>query len=210
PNVVLVFADDLGIGDVGYNRLFAVGGAVHTPVLDQIAAQGTKLTRFYTNALCTPSRASLLTGRFASRTNMKNPDGEARSNKESRVLERSQLLPEVLKDMGYQTHMVGKWHLGQHERKFTPLGRGFDTYCGNLGGAADNFHHNCEILWNVNRMVFVVFSCTLWFNVQATYSEFYLANVYGQHSVEVIEAHDPGDGPLFLYTAFTAGHDPLQ
>lgn len=67
--------------------------------------------------------------------------------------EEEQLLPEVLKDMGYQTHMVGKWHLGQHERKFTPLGRGFDTYCGNLGGAADNFHHNCEILWNVNRMV---------------------------------------------------------
>lgn len=60
--------------------------------------------------------------------------------------EEEQLLPEILKDMGYQTHMVGKWHLGQHERKFTPLGRGFDTYCGNLGGAADHFHHNCEIL----------------------------------------------------------------
>lgn len=93
PNVVLVLADDVGIGDVGYNGLFAGGGAVHTPVLDELAAQGTKLTRFYTNALCTPSRASLLTGRFASRTNMKNPDGETRSNKESCVSERSLSLP---------------------------------------------------------------------------------------------------------------------
>lgn len=78
PNLVVILADDLGIGDVGYNSALALGGAVRTPVLDDIAAQGTKLTRFYSNALCTPSRVSLLTGRFASRTNMKNPDGETR------------------------------------------------------------------------------------------------------------------------------------
>lgn len=60
--------------------------------------------------------------------------------------EEEELLPEVLKNIGYQTHMVGKWHLGQYERKFHPVGRGFDSFCGNLGGSIDYFYHNSELL----------------------------------------------------------------
>lgn len=142
PNIVVVMADDLGVADVGYNADISTRGAVSTPVLDGLAKHGTKLTRFYTNALCTPSRASFITGRFASRTNMKSPvhlldSAQALNDQE-------ETLPEKLKELGYQTHMVGKWHLGNHERKYTPIGRGFDSFCGNLGGAADYFYRNCE------------------------------------------------------------------
>lgn len=59
--------------------------------------------------------------------------------------EDEELLPEILKDEGYQTHMVGKWHLGSHERKYSPLARGFDSHCGSLGGSIDYFYHNGQL-----------------------------------------------------------------
>lgn len=64
--------------------------------------------------------------------------------------EEEELLPEVLQSLGYQTHMVGKWHLGHYERKFHPVGRGFDSFCGNLGGNLDYFYHNCELVTQEN------------------------------------------------------------
>lgn len=145
PNVVFVFADDLGLADVGYNAALATKGSISTPVLDSLATDGTILTKFYAHAVCTPARVALMTGRFAPRTNMKSPIG---LGNEARALnEEEELLPEKMKELGYMAHMVGKWHLGSYERKFTPVGRGFDTYCGNLGGGTDFFYHNCELVY---------------------------------------------------------------
>lgn len=79
--------------------------------------------------------------RFPSRTNMKNPEYREFS---LALNEDEELLPEVLGNLGYQTHMVGKWHLGHYMRKFHPVGRGFESFCGNLGGNLDYFYHNCE------------------------------------------------------------------
>lgn len=72
---------------------------------------------------------------------MKNPfyAGTAKDLNED-----EELLPEVLKNLGYQTHMVGKWNLGHSERRFHPVGRGFDSFCGNLGGSMDYFYHSSE------------------------------------------------------------------
>ena len=72
---------------------------------------------------------------------MKNPEFAANAQY---LNEEEEILPEVLKNLGYQTHMVGKWHLGHSERRFHPVGRGFDSFCGNLAGWVDYFYHNCE------------------------------------------------------------------
>lgn len=72
---------------------------------------------------------------------MKNPSFSARAEA---LNEEEELLPEVLKNLGYQTHMVGKWHLGHFERRFHPVGRGFDSFCGNLAGSLDYFYHHGE------------------------------------------------------------------
>lgn len=141
PNVVVVLADDLGLADIGYNAALATRGAVSTPVLDHLSEMGTIFTRFYTNAAGTPARASLMTGRFAPRTNMKSPVGV--SDRATALNEEEELLPEKMKDLGYMTHMVGKWHLGFFERRFAPVARGFDTFCGQHGGATDYFYHHC-------------------------------------------------------------------
>lgn len=139
PNIILVFVDDMGLADIGYNADLATRGTMPTAVLDSVAAEGTIFTRFYSTNLCTPSRAALMTGRYPSRTNMKSP--AVFTDTAIALGEDEQLLPEILKDLGYQTHMVGKWNLGQYKREFTPVGRGFDSYCGNFGAQMDFFYH---------------------------------------------------------------------
>lgn len=140
--MVFVLADDLGLADIGYNAALATRGAVSTPVLDELSEMGTIFTRFYVNPVCTPTRAALMTGRFASRANIKSPIGL--SDRAIGLNKNEELLPEKMKDFGYMTHMVGKWHLGYFERKFVPVARGFDTFCGNLDGTTDFFYHNSK------------------------------------------------------------------
>lgn len=125
PNVVLVFADDLGYGDLG-----CYGSAVHrTPNLDRIAAEGMRFTDFYVAAnVCTPSRAALLTGCYAKRVDMQyrvnTPYSQHGLNPDEITL------AEILKPQGYATGMFGKWHLG-HQPEFLPTAQGFDEFKGN-------------------------------------------------------------------------------
>ena len=123
PNIVYIFADDLGYGD-----LSCYGAKdINTPNIDQIAKQGIKFTEFYSaSSVCSPSRAALLTGRYPQRMGINTvffpesftgiPDTEI-------------TIPEILKEKGYATGIVGKWHLGHHS-KYLPLQHGFDEYFG--------------------------------------------------------------------------------
>ena len=130
PNIVIIFADDLGYGDIG-----AFGAPnIRTPRLDAIAAEGQKWTSFYVQPVCSPSRAALLTGRLPVRNGMFGvPAGTApkvfRDNAAAGLPAEELTIAEVLKSRGYATGMVGKWHLGQRP-EFLPMRQGFDSWFG--------------------------------------------------------------------------------
>ena len=123
PNIVYIFADDLGYGD-----LSCYGAKdINTPNIDQIAKQGIKFTEFYSaSSVCSPSRAALLTGRYPQRMGINTvffPESF------TGIPDKEMTIPEILKEKGYATGIVGKWHLGHHS-KYLPLQHGFDEYFG--------------------------------------------------------------------------------
>ncbi|MCB1224612.1 MAG: sulfatase-like hydrolase/transferase [Verrucomicrobiales bacterium] len=140
PNVVVLLSDDLGWKDIG-----CYGGPVKTPALDGLAAQGTRFTNYYAGcAVCSPSRATLLTGRHHIRTGVYSWIHD--ESQRSHLLEREVTLAEVLKANGYTTAHIGKWHLGLPTAKYdkpTPADHGFDHWFATWNNAEPS-HHNPE------------------------------------------------------------------
>ncbi len=123
PNIIVVLADDLGWGDVGLNG----ATMIKTPNIDRIGKEGVRLTSFYAGAnVCTPSRAALLTGRYAIRSGMQHV---IMPHSQDGLPQSEITVPELLKDAGYATGMVGKWHLG-HSDEYWPTSHGFDDFFG--------------------------------------------------------------------------------
>ena len=126
PHILIILADDLGWNDVGYH-----GSRIETPSIDRIAREGIELDRFYVQPTCSPTRAGLMTGKLPMRFGLYRPINKS-STRGVPLAER--LLPEYLDERGYQSFMVGKWHLGHHERGMLPNQRGFEHYYGSLTG----------------------------------------------------------------------------
>ena len=135
PNFLFILADDLGYADVG----FTGGKEIKTPNIDTLAAAGARLEQFYVQPLCSPTRASLMTGRYPMRYGMQV--GVLRPWEKRGLSLEERLLPKVLKEAGYTTAIVGKWHLGQSDRVHLPTARGFDHQYGHYSGAIDYFTH---------------------------------------------------------------------
>ena len=195
PNIVVFVSDDMGWWQPGFNG----GTEVETPHMDRLADEGVKLTQFYVQPVCAPTRASLFTGRYAWKTGMAgNPD----DRKDDGLLLDERTIAEALRDSSYATWLVGKWHAGHWGSERLPLQRGFDHHYGFYDGFIDSYKlvrpwrgwH--EILdWHRNgRPV-----------VESGYSTFLLA----EEASQLIERHD-GSRPFFLYVAFNAPHDPYQ
>lgn len=190
PNVLLIVADDLGWKDVGFH-----GSDIRTPTLDRLASEGVRLEQFYTLSMCTPSRAALLTGRYPFRYGLQT--GVIPTGAKYGLPTDERLLPQALKDAGYDTAIVGKWHLGHGDRKYWPRQRGFDYQYGPLIGEIDYFTHEAE-------------GTTDWYRNGAVLDEEgYSTILLGDDAVRRIDAQDPGR-PLFLYLAFNAAHTPYQ
>jgi len=126
PNIIVIVADDLGWADVGFHG----NQQIATPALDRLAAEGVQLDRFYTTPICSPTRAALMTGRDPMRLGVAYSTIMPWQN--NGVHPDETFLPELLQTAGYQTAMVGKWHLGHAQASYHPNSRGFDHFYGHL------------------------------------------------------------------------------
>ena len=201
PNIVMIVADDMGYQDVGFR-----GSDIQTPNLDKLAKSGVILENHYVMSVCAPTRASLMTGRHATRT------GFWRSNlnpaeKFGLSLDET-LLPEMLKRNGYSTYGVGKWHCGAHTWEHTPAKRGFDTFFGLFLGSQDYFtHRNERDDWLDLREDYLDGNGKLVDIIRSDLDGQYNTRLFSKKSVHMIKHHDKTK-PMFLYLAYTAPHIP--
>ncbi len=191
PNIVHIVADDLGWKDVGFNGCTDIT----TPNLDALAAGGARFTQFYVQPMCTPTRAALMTGRYPFRYGLQTlviPSVSAYG------LDTTEwLMPQCLKEAGYRTAIIGKWHLGHADRKWWPRQRGFDSQYGAIIGELDYFTHEEHGVMD-------------WFrDNEPVKEEGYTTTLLGRDAVRLIEGHDTST-PLYLYLTFNAPHTPYQ
>ncbi len=195
PNVIILFSDDAGYSDFGFQG----NGDYLTPNLDGLADQGIRFTNAYVSAsVCSPSRAGLMTGRYQQRFGHEyNLPGmeDAEVGPRQRGLPLSEItIADLLRREGYATGIIGKWHLGRHPR-FHPSERGFDEFFGMLKGSgpylpgtANGISSNFKVVDNPSLP--------------------YLTDAFGDEAVEFIERHSTE--PFFLFLSFNAPHTPLE
>ncbi len=201
PNIVLIMAEDMGYYDLG-----CYGGEIETPVLDSLAANGLRFTRFYNAARCCPTRASLLTGLYPHQAGMGKMVSSVSSSPapgpyQGFLNHECVTLAEALKPAGYATYMSGKWHVGEKPAHW-PRKRGFDRYWGLISGASSYY----ELLENDRMKRQIVLDDSLW----APPAEgFYMTDATTTFATDFLEDHDPAT-PFLLYVAYTAPHWPLH
>ncbi len=190
PNILYIVSDDQGWKDVGYH-----GSDIKTPEIDRLAAGGVRLEQFYAQPMCTPTRASLMTGRYPFRYGLQT--AVILSGQTYGLPTDEWLLPQALKETGYYTAIVGKWHLGHADPKYWPRQRGFDYQYGPMLGEIDYFTHEQRgvVDWYRNNKV--------------VKESGYSTTLLGNDAVNLIEKHD-ASRPLYLYLAFNAPHSPYQ
>lgn len=190
PNIVYIVADDLGWKDVGFH-----GADIKTPNIDELAQTGARLEQFYAQPMCTPTRAALMTGRYPFRYGLQT--AVIPSAHTFGLATDEWLLPQALKEVGYETAIIGKWHLGHADRKYWPRQRGFDYQYGPLIGEIDYFTHQQHGVLDWYR------------NNKPLKETGYSTALIGNEAVKLITAHDPAV-PLYLYLTFNAPHTPYQ
>lgn len=197
PNIVLIMADDLGYGDLScYGSDF-----INTPHIDALASSGIRFTDYHSNgAVCSPTRAALMTGRYPQRTGVEGVITAARHRDVGLPLDEV-TIAEVLKDAGYSTAMFGKWHLGYDIKRFGPLRQGFETFEGFVSGNVDYFN---KIDQQGHKDWYV--------GDELKHVDGYVTDLINDGAVDWIGEHvkENKDKPFFLYLAHGAPHYPLQ
>jgi arylsulfatase A-like enzyme len=203
PNVVLIMTDDAGYADTG-----SYGAAdIRTPNIDSLARDGVKLTDFYANAMsCSPTRAGLISGRYQQRYGIESPlpsPGVPGSDLGLPPLPHS--LPLLLKENGYATALIGKWHLG-YTREFSPRAHGFDLFFGHKSAAIDYYTHST--VRPGEGAQFADAQPDLWEGDALTQQDGYMTDLITRRSVEFINRN--AARPFFIDVAFNAPHSPFQ
>lgn len=193
PHIVIFVIDDLGYADVGFNG----GREIQTPAIDALAAEGTVLAAHYVQPVCSPTRAALLTGRYATRTGVYTI---VRPNARWGLPLGERTLADALRQAGYTTAITGKWHLGEYIPALRPTARGFDHQYGHYFGAIDYYLHNRD-------------GQVDWYRDDKPLSEDgYSTELIAAEASRLIAQHKPvaDSKPLFLYVPFNGVHAPLQ
>jgi len=209
-SIVVTVIDDLGWGDVGYNAPQELGRA--TPTIDRLAAQGVRMDRFYASPTCTASRAALMTGRYPMHLGLQ--DSVIHPSEPRGVPLEARFLSEKLKDLGYRSALVGKWHLGFHQRAYTPRARGFDTFFGILTGGGDHYSHETTSTFTPRGSAYkgrasVMSGANLWHDdvaVSGEHEGIHTTELYSSRAADLILE----EGPLFLMVSYQAVHAPVQ
>jgi len=215
PNVIIILADDMGFSDVG-----CYGGEIHTPNIDRLASQGVRFAQFYNMARCCPSRAALLTGLYPHQAGM----GAMNQNLgvpayQGELNDHCVTIPEVLKEFGYHTAMIGKWHLchlniarpGVPAKKLLnfetegdispskqnwPCNRGFEEHFGTIAGV-ESYYDPYSLVHNETV-------------IRLEGKDFYYTDFITDHAVKLIDRYAAEKKPYFMYVAYTAPHWPMQ
>jgi arylsulfatase A-like enzyme len=195
PNIICIFVDDLGFGDLSCQ------GAtdMETPYIDNFASQSMSCTNFYANCtVCSPSRASLLTGRYPDLVGVPGVIRQNEINNWGYMDPKAILLPELLKTKGYESALIGKWHLGL-ESPNTPNEKGFDLFRGFLGDMMEDYwdHRRGGINWMRH-------------NQEEIDPEGHATDLFTDWSIEYLEERKNDDDPFYLYLAYNAPHFPIQ
>ncbi len=195
PNILMILVDDLGYGD-----LSSYGAKdMKTPNIDKLVASGMRFNNFYANCpVCSPTRASLLSGRYPDlvgipgviRTHLKNNWGY--------MAPQAALLPKLLSRAGYHTTIVGKWHLGLASPN-TPTGRGFDHFHGFLGDMMDDYYNHRRHGNNYMRL-----------DNKEIDPKGHATDLFTQWAIDYIRRRSGSGQPFFLYLAYNAPHTPIQ
>jgi arylsulfatase A and related enzymes len=191
PNIVIVLADDLGWGDVGFH-----GSEIKTPSLDALVGEGVELERFYTSPISTPPRAGLMTGRYPNRFGVRS--AVIPPWREDGLDENEETMADMLARNGYKNRaIIGKWHLGHTKKVHYPMNRGFSHFYGHLNGAIDYFDltREGELDWHND-----------W---ETCHDKGYSTELITQEAIRCIDAYEK-EGPFMLYVAYNAPHTPLQ
>ncbi len=181
PNIILILTDDQGYGDVGVHG----NTILWTPNMDRLAREGVRIKEFYVTPLCSTTRASLLTGRYNQRTGVLWPFRGAEVLRHREVT-----IAEALKEAGYRTAIVGKWHLGRYG-KYSPSTHGFDEFLGFRDGMIDDY-----------------FDTALEHNGQPARIGNYITDALTEAALRFVEANQTH--PFFLYLSYNAPHIPNQ
>ncbi len=195
PNVLLILVDDLGYGD-----LSSYGAKdLRTPNIDKLMADGIRVDNFYANCpVCSPTRAALLTGRYPDLVGVpgviRNNPGDTFGYLDHKAV----LLPKVLKTAGYETAIIGKWHLGLASPN-TPTERGFDHFHGFLGDMMDDYFNHRRVGVNWMRL-----------NKKEIDPVGHATDLFSDWSVDYITERANKKKPFFLYLAYNAPHMPIQ
>ncbi len=224
PNIVLILGDDMGWNEVGFNGL----DPEITPHIDRLRDEGTSLTQFYVHAVCAPTRAAFLTGRYAFRTwsdwrsedfgkpsYLKNLGLTLERNTEGDETRRihgldtgERTIAEALKQSGYFTGLIGKWHCGEWLPEHLPMGQGFMHQYGHYAWGID--YNNYTIPHNAPAR-YAVYD---WHrNQEPLYEDGYTTDLIANETVRLIAEHknsQHGKKPFFFYVAFNAIHGPLE
>ncbi len=192
PNVLLIVADDLGYSDLG-----CYGSEIATPNLDALAAEGVRLTQFYTMGRCCPSRAAILTGQYPHRVGLGHMTQDIhRAGYRGRLSEDARTIAQVLAPAGYRSFIAGKWHLGTPD----PTQHGFEEFYGTLVSAQRFFDPDHFIRLPADHP-----------RIEYPEGTFYGTDAVTDHALEFLgRARTTPERPWFLYLAYNAPHFPLQ